>query len=172
MPIARQRSPRWPGFSRQGNPCHLRLGSYLGCYLVSGSHEELDTRAGSEPGRSDAQARDPRAKRWPWRGEGTHDCAPWCAPTRPGIAGPSRASVLLWVAVDDPGSSEDPGSPVCRSGPSPSPRRAPAAPPQLRSPAQARPSTHAHSPTHARPHSGPPPQPSPWAGTRPAVSLG
>lgn len=47
----------------------------------------------------------------------------------PGIAGPSRASVLLWVAADVPGSSEDPGSTVCRSGPSPSPRRAPATPP-------------------------------------------
>lgn len=168
MTIARQRSPRWPGFPRQGNPCHLRLESYLGCYLVSGSHEEPDTRAGSEPGRSDAQARDPRAKRWPWRGEGTHDCAPWCAPTRPGIAGPSRASVLLWVAADVPGSSEDPGAArVPARG-----AHQPARPPPLRSPAQARPSTHAHSPTHARPHSGPPPQPSPWAGTRPAVSLG
>lgn len=50
------------------------------------------------------------------------------------------------------------------------PTRAPD--PHSRSPAQARVRTHAHSHTHAQQHSRPPPQPSPWAGTRPAVSLG
>lgn len=78
----------------------------------------------------------------------------------------SRASVAAGI----PERVEEPGTEGCGSRRVPSRRRAPA--PHSRSPAQARVRTHAHSHTHAQQHSRPPPLPSPWAGTRPAVSLG